>query len=140
MFRKSRAASSRGFALVAAIFLLVVLGLLAGFATYFVSVQSSTMVLDVRGAQALSAANSGLEYGAWQLLRNSGSCTNTTLPAGTLSGTLAPFAVQLVCASESHADDGTGAAITIYQLSATASAGTPGRDYVERRVNGTLTR
>ena len=127
----------RGFALVSAIFLLVVLGLLAGFATYFVSVQSSSLVLDLRGAQALQAANAGLEYGAWQVLRNGGTCAaSTTL--GTLGGTLAPFTVVVNCTSNIHADDGMGNALTDYALTSTASIGTLGSDYVSRRVSSVL--
>jgi len=136
--RRGRRAQT-GFALVAAIFLLVVLGLLAAFATYFVSVQSNTVVLDLRAAQALAAANTGLEIGAWQVLRHGNSCANTTtLPAGTLADTLAPFTVTLSCSSETHPDDGTGVPITLYSLTATASAGIVGRDYVERQVSGLL--
>jgi MSHA biogenesis protein MshP len=140
MFRDRRPRHSQsGFALVAAIFLLVVLSMLAAFATYFVSVQSNTVVLDQRGAQALAAANTGLEIAAWQVLRNGNTCVNTTtLPVGTLADTLAPFTVTLRCSSETHPDDGTGVPVTLYTLTATASAGTLGRDYVERQVSGLL--
>src|SRR5450830_1171524 len=116
--RRSRRAQT-GFALVAAIFLLV--------------------VLNLRAAQALAAANTGLEIAAWQVLRNGNTCANTTtLPAGTLADTLAPFNVTLSCSSETHPDDGTGVPMTLYSLTATASTGTVGRDYVERQVSGLL--
>lgn len=128
----------RGFTLVASIFLLVVLSLLAGYATYFVSVQSNTVLMSLRSAQALQAANAGLEYAAWQILRNAGSCGSTTLAAGTLGGTLAGYTVQVTCVSTSHADDGTGAAVTDYSLTSKASTGVMGRDYVERQVTSIL--
>lgn len=128
----------RGFALVAAIFVLVVLSLLAAMATYLVNVQSRTLLLDTRGSQALKAAQAGLDLQAWQVLRNNGQCANSSLAAGSLPGALAAYELVLGCSASSVADDGTGRAVTVYRLSAQASTGTPGVDYVERQVSGVL--
>jgi MSHA biogenesis protein MshP len=131
--------AQRGFALVAAIFLLVVLSLLAALATQLMNVQSRTFMLDVRGAQALRAAQAGLDLLAWQVLRNNGSCgASSTLVAGSLPGTLAAFQLSLSCDASTVADDGSGRSLTVYRLSALASSGTAGVDYVERQVSGVL--
>lgn len=129
---------ARGFALVAALFLLVVLSLLAALATVLVNVQSRTFTLDVRGSQALRAAQAGLDLLAWQVLRNNGSCANSHLAQGSLPGALAAFELSLSCSASSVADDGMGRAVTVYRLGVLASTGTPGVDYVERQVSGVL--
>lgn len=126
-------------ALPLALFVLVVLGAMGAYVTYFVGVQSNTHVLDLRGAQALQAAQSGLDIGAYQVLR-SNTCTSTTLAPGTLSGSLAPFEVQIDCTSSAHADDGLGQPVTVYRVTSTARAGAVGVDGVERRVQGVLSK
>jgi len=129
----------RGMALPLALFVLVVLGAMGAYVTYFVGVQSNTHVLDLRGAQALQAAQAGLDVGAYQVMR-ANSCTSTTLAAGAMGGTLAPFAVQIDCVATSHADDGLGQPVTVYQITSTARAGTLGSDGVERRLQGVLSK
>ncbi|MDD0840758.1 hypothetical protein PSQ40_19435 [Curvibacter sp. HBC61] len=119
-------------------FFLVVLSLLAATATSLVNTQSSTLALDARGSQALKAAHAGLDLLAWQVLRNGGACQGSTLAAGALPGALAAFELVLSCRANSVADDGTGRAVTVYQLVAQAHTGTVGRDYVERQVSGVL--
>ena len=72
---KSRAA--RGFALLAAIFVLLVLAALAAFAFRIGLNQQQTASYDVLLARAQAAADSGLEYGANRALK-AGSCAAST--------------------------------------------------------------
>jgi MSHA biogenesis protein MshP len=87
------------------------------------------------GSRAYQAARTGVEWGAYQVLRNSGACAaSTTLP--TLAGTLSGFAVTVTCAtsvaSEVNAATGT---VTVYDMTSTAKQGTAGQpDYVERQI------
>lgn len=129
----------RGMALPLALFVLVVLGAMGAYVTYFVGMQSNMHVLDLRGAQALQAAQSGLNVGAYQVMR-ANSCTSSTLAAGTMGGTLAPFEVQIACVATSHANDGLGQPVTVYQITATARAGAWGSDGVERQFQGVLSK
>ncbi|MBI3903717.1 MAG: hypothetical protein HY306_12380 [Nitrosomonadales bacterium] len=130
-----------GFALVTAIFLLVVLASLGAIMMTFFSAQQQSSALDVMGARAYQAARAGLEWGEYQALRGGGACAaNTALAAGTLGGTLNGFAVNVTCASSVHNDPGTATGtVTIYNLTSTASQGNAGLpDYVERQVSATI--
>lgn len=135
----------RGVSIVTAIFLIVILAGLAGFAARLFSVQQQSSGLDVLGAQAYAAAQSGIDWGAYQVLDGTPTCaasTNLAMPAGPL----ATFGVTVTCASSAHTEAGT--AVTIYQMAATAcnqptGAGVcpnpaPGDSYVERQVSATV--
>lgn len=134
-----------GFSIVTAIFLIVVLAALGAFAVSMFRVQQTTAAYDELGMRGYQAAQAGIEWGAWQVLRNGGACaaaTNLTLP-----GALVLFTVTVTCTSTAHTEAGNP--VTIYQLTATAcnqpAAGTcpnpaPGPDYVERQVQGAVER
>ncbi len=93
--RKKNAA---GFSIVVAIFLLVVIGLLAAAIVSMQTVQQQESALDVQGARAYQAARAGIEWGLYQQLRVSPSiCSGTTsfkMPAGT---SLSSFSVSVTC-------------------------------------------
>lgn len=125
-----------------AIFLIVILAALAGFAARIFSVQQQSSGLDVLGSQAYAAAQSGIDWGAHRALIG-GSCTLTTtlvMPAGPL----APFTVTVTCATTTHTE--AGATVTMYRLISTACnqpaagicPGAPGDSYVERQVTATV--
>lgn len=127
----------KGFSIVSAIFLLVVLAFLGTAMVTFSTNQQQTSAMDVMGSRAYQAARAGMEWGAYQVLQNAGACAATTnLPAGTLAGTLSGFAVSVTCvpiaASEVSAATGT---VTVYGLTSTATQGAAGQsDYVERQI------
>jgi MSHA biogenesis protein MshP len=124
---------AHGLALVPAIFLIVVLSVLAAWAVRMNTQQQQTVTLAVLGSRALAAANAGLEWGAWRAL-------NGTCASGTLSlaeGTLSGFDVSVTCSATSIAEGAT--TVRSYVLEAVATFGTYGRpDYVRRRVRTTL--
>lgn len=135
----------RGVSIVTAIFLIVILAGLAGFAARIFSVQQQSSGLDVLGAQAYAAAQTGIDWGAYQVLDGTPTCTasaNLAMPAGPL----ATFGVTVTCAATSYTE--AGATVTIYQLAATAcnqptGAGVcpnpaPGDSYVERQVSASV--
>lgn len=130
---RRRVLRSGGFALVPAIFLIVVLSVLAAWAVRLNVQQQQTVSLAVLGARALAAANAGVEWGAWRALN--GSCANGTLALG--ETTLAGFSVEVTCTATSLAEG--AATVRAYVLESTATAGTYGQsDYVRRRVRVTL--
>ena len=125
----------RGFALVAAIFLIVVLALLGMFIVRISGVQHQTVNIALLGARAFEAARTGIEWGAFQAL-DSASCTTTTL--NLTEGGLSGFDVDVSCTSSTHTE--TGDTYNVYLLDVVASAGVYGNpDFVSRRMQATVT-
>lgn len=131
-----------------AIFLIVILAALAGFAARIFSVQQQSSGLDVQGSQAYAAAQSGIDWGAYQILTAAPGVAcpadiNLVMPAGPLSA----FTATVTCTLSSHTEAGN--TVTMYRITSTAcnqptGAGvcpntlTPGDSYVERQVTATV--
>lgn len=133
-------ACQRGFALVTAIFLLVVL---AGLGAAIVSVSTMQHVgsaLDVQGASAYQAARAGVEWGVYRQLRN-GVCNSAQASFVPTAPLLNVFTVTVTCTPTTYS--GATPNITVYQVQSTAcnqpSAGScpgtgGGMNYVERQL------
>ena len=125
----------RGFSLVSAIFLLVVLAGLGAFAVRLNSLQQQTVTAGLRAAQAFEAARTGASWGAYHAL-NAGVCG-----AGTLNlteGAAAGFRVSVQCTQTSHTE-GT-ATVRVFVFDVRAEAGVyGGPDYVSRRLQAKVT-
>lgn len=79
----------RGFAIVAAVVILVILAGLAGFVVSLTTSQNISLVQDIQSARAYQAARAGIEWGIakWLEASPSTSCLSATLPAnGTFDG------------------------------------------------------
>ena len=127
---------SRGFNLISAIFLLVVIAALGTFAVTLSTTQQQSAAQDVLGARAYQAARAGIEWGAYQVLQNAG-CPAATQVLAPMPNTLATFRVQVDCTSVSTTD--AGVAVAMYQLISTANQGTVATpDYVERQISVTI--
>jgi MSHA biogenesis protein MshP len=128
----------RGFALIPALFLIVVLGALALVAIRVGSGQQQAVIMALEEARALAAAQAGMEWGAYQALNPlNGSCVASTtlnLTEASLNG----FAVVVTCAATNFAN---GAAISVsFVLTSTATTGTYGQPgYLHRVISGTYT-
>lgn len=137
-------AGQRGFALMTAVFLIVVLAVLGTFAIGLTRTQASADTLDQLGARALQAAQGGLEWGLWQVRRPAVAACAPSTTLAPLPGTLAGWTVVVECAATAYAE--AGATVTHYRLTATACSTAacpnpaPGYGYVERRVMSTLER
>jgi len=135
MIRKS--AHQSGASLIAAIFLLLLFGALAAYMLWFGSIQQRNSALDVTGARALQAARSGIEWGAYRLLRDHSCAADQTFSLA--AGTLAGFNVRVACVRTVDTDQ-LGAAVRLYRVKATACnaaacpSSAPADDYVERVV------
>lgn len=147
----ARAAKQRGFSMVTAVFLLVVLALLGAFLVRVASVQHATSALDVQSARAYQAARSGIEWGLYQVMDPANTVGGpAALPTCfgatplTLQGTLSGFAVSVTCTR--YPDNVTtytelNRVVAVYDITAQASIGTAGEtNYVERQLRATLTR
>jgi MSHA biogenesis protein MshP len=127
----------RGFSIVTAIFLLVVMAALGTFMLTFSNVQHATTAQDSQGARAYQAARAGIEWGTYRVLINNNCAASTTLP---LAGTLGGFNVIVQCTALAPYTEGTNT-VTIYQLTSTASTGTLGNiNYAERQLQATIGR
>lgn len=125
-----------GFAIVSAVFLLVVLALLGAMIVSMSTTQQVGSARDLAGSRAYFAAKAGIEWGAYQVLQ-AGSCNaSTTLPA--LSGSAAGFTVVVACSASSPVDE-AGTSVVVYQITSTASIGTLGvLDYAERQLQAVV--
>lgn len=133
---------NRGFALVSAIFLLVVLAALGAFMVTFSTAQHTTSAQDVLGARAVQAARAGIEWGTYQVLTPVAApavaaCTINPLP---LAGNLAGFTVTVACNAIGPLNE-NGVAVTTYNITSTANTGTAGTSmFVERQFQATVSR
>lgn len=156
---RSTARHLRGFALVSAIFILVVLAALGAFIVNISTSQQIGSALDVQGVRAYQAARAGIEWGLYRVQSTAAynfgytstdpntrdcpaSLINSFVPAAT---TLNDFTVTVVCSKTTDGSSGP----TIYSITATACsepiAGwaptttacpntAPGNLYIERRL------
>lgn len=144
----------RGFTLVTAVFLLVVLAMLGAFMLTLTSLQQSSSVLDVQGVRAYQAARAGIEWGAFQVLDPNNAIGSAALPTCptspthlTLAGSLSPFTVTVTCTATSTTEGNRN--VATYFVVATACNqptgtpascpnATPSAGYLERQVQATL--
>jgi MSHA biogenesis protein MshP len=133
---------ARGFAIVSAILIVVVLAALGAFIVNISSGQQIGSALDVQGVRAYQAARAGIEWGLYNQ-KIAGACaaaTNFVPPSATLSG----FTVSVTCVATADANGGP----TIYTLTSTACSRPnggvcpntidPGSFYIERRLTVTF--
>lgn len=128
--------AQQGFTMVTAIFILVVLAALAAAIAVISTTQQIGSANDIQGAKAYQAARAGIEWGVYQVTRSSicAASTNFTLTPASLSD----FTITVTC--ETFADASSGP--TVHRITSTACnrpsgsacPGTPGTNYIERRL------
>jgi MSHA biogenesis protein MshP len=133
-----------GFSLVTAIFLLVAVAGLVASMVNLSSVQHSTVAMSVRGARAMEAARSAMDYAIFQVLKAGGGCaaaTNFTFTAA--EPELQPYSVQIDCTVTQHTES-TAPPFNVFTLTVTASAGSyasganANPDFVSRQLRATV--
>lgn len=148
----------RGFAIVSAIFILVVLAALALAITLLTTQTETGHARDMQGSRAYQAARAGLDWGAYQVLdplnvtATSGAAplpncpgavgnacpaaaspTSATMPSGPLAATvLSGYTVTLQCSCADFTEVGRN--IRVFQLKSTATYGA-GLAQVERQLS-----
>ena len=157
---KSHHQQSAGFALVAAIFLIVVVGLLIVYLQRLSSNQANVNAQAAQNARALQAAQSGLEWGVYTLFQANVAnpatvpavCRNTINPTAVLPIPLTPendprLALGLIsgevrvavgCVLQNYTE--TGVTVRLFTLTATAQQGADlnSPDYAFKRVTATI--
>lgn len=131
----------RGFAAIAAVFVLVVLGMMGAVLVTVSSAQHRGSAFDAQGIRAYQAARTGIEYGAHQALQNS-LCPTDPETIGFPGPNLTSFNATVSCTSTTVSEGGTNN-LVIYQISATACnrsscPDTPDGAYVERQLRVTV--
>ena len=127
--------SVRGFALIPALFLIVVLGALAVVAIRVGTGQQHAVTMSLQEARALAAARAGIEWGVYRALNGSCAANSTlSLSEAALNG----FTVVVGCTATTYS---SGAATNFsYVINASATGGIYGKPaYVHRVVSGTFT-
>lgn len=121
-----------GFALISAIFILVVLAVLAGVAVQVSSMQHVGSALDVQGAQAYQAARAGIEWGLYRQKRDDQCAAtanfNDNAPA------LSAFTITVTCAATGGVFLITATACNQPVDSNCPNTTTPSDGYVERKL------
>lgn len=142
----------RGFSLVTAIFLLVVLSALGAFMVKFTGLQQNTVRVDVLGVNAYYAARAGINWAMYRALDPDnaiapGATSFAACPSGTINGmggSLATFTVVVSCSLTTPDATEANRTIRVYQITATACnqatcpAPSPAPGYAERSVIVTL--
>jgi MSHA biogenesis protein MshP len=137
----------RGFSLVSAIFLLVVIAAMGAFAVTLSNNQHQSDAMDVMGKRTYQAARAGMEWGLFQIIQSNvagttfaSACQTATYPSSvTLAG--ATFSnylpVAVTCSATSAVDAST---VWIYTLTASAATAAPAgsTDYFERQLSVTI--
>lgn len=137
-----------GFTLVTAIFLLVAIAGLIAAMVSLSSVQHTTVAQDLRGARAMEAARSAMDYAIFRvLIPGGGGCAGVSSPVTFPSAALQDFSAEILCTSSVHIEDVTVPIQTteVFNLTVTASAGNyalganrVNPDYVSRRLRATV--
>jgi len=120
----------RGFSLVMAVFLMVVVALLGAYMVTIGTTQQQVSTLSILGARTFAAAESGMEWGVAEVIGGSacfGSPANFTLSGGAADG----YAIVATCDSP-----GTD----MFRIAVTATRGSVGSaDYSRRSIRATVT-
>lgn len=127
-----------GFAIVSAIFILVVLAALGGFIATISTTQHVSLGLDVTGARAYQAARAGTEWGLARALKSSSCVASSNI------GQIEGISVTVTCTTAVSGNTVEAGLGTIHHITATAcsiptgAGACPGNpalsNYVERRI------
>lgn len=147
---------SRGFSLITAIFLLVILAALGAFMVIFTGLQQNTVQADVLGVRAYYAARSGIDWALYRALDPDNTiapgaagfvtCAQASGTLNTMGGSLSPFTVVVNCTATVPDPTEAGKTLRVFQITATACnnatcpAVSPPSGYVERQIVVTVAR
>jgi MSHA biogenesis protein MshP len=134
----------RGFSLIMAIFLIVVLGGIAVFIGRVSTMQHQSSALDEEGAMAYQAARSGIEWGVYQAVAIGGTgCANSTftLAVPTPTSTV-NYTVEVICSQTLPEPIEGLSSIGVYQITATATnaADVGSKFHVARKLIATVSK
>lgn len=118
-----------GFAIVSAIFLLVILSALGAFMLTFSNTQQLTSAQDIQGSRAYWAAKGGIQWAVSRLQPPAVAC-----PAASTSLTLDGFAVTVTCSANTYTEGTDSKTIYWVVSTVTGGGGVGSLGYTERQV------
>lgn len=133
----------RGFAAIAAVFLVVVLAALGAFMVTFSNTQQLTSAQDVQGTRAYWAARAGLEWGIGRVFAISPVSSVVTATCNTATPmSIDGFFVTVTCTGHGAPYLEAGVDKYVFQFTSTAkSAGSTGTiGYIERSISASIER
>ena len=139
MNRKTR---QRGFSIVTAIFIMVIMGMLGAYMVSISGVQRTTASYALLGAEAYKAAGSGIQWAMYQAFNDTaatcgGAPSTPTTNTFTLAGAgLNGFNVATTCSYTRHQEGGS--CFYVFFVTVKAEYGAyGGPDHISRRVQAT---
>jgi MSHA biogenesis protein MshP len=146
--------AQRGFSLITAIFLLVVVTSLGTLMMTFFAAQQQSSAIDVLGARAYQAAHLGLEWGTFQITRSgvangagstfANDCfTQSSQPSlsqpGLTGSKLSQFNLVVYCSYTATPNDSIASGVYNFTASAVTVNAAPGSaDYVQRVIQASI--
>lgn len=155
MNRSAPPRRERGFLIIAAVFLIVVLAALVGYLMTVSTTSQAASAADLNSARAYQAARAGTEWAAYLVLQTAGGAgtLKTDCEAGSTTKTLAPgsllsaFTVTVKCSSATYTEGGS--TVRLYSIVSNACNEPSGSDcpnntttsatYVDREVRVSVT-
>ena len=135
---KKACLNQNGFALISALFVVIVLATLGGYMVKISGVQNTVPVSALQGERAFNAARSGIEWASY-IIRNApnppAACSNLNGNTISFSGAgLVNFSTLVNCTLTNHTEGSIGnfGIITLVATARSGSFGDP--DYVERVI------
>ena len=127
----------RGFAAIAAVFLVVTLAALGAFMVTFSNTAQVTSAQDLQGTRAYWAARGGMAWGLTQI--NAAAVTPCVTGSSATSFSLDGFALTVTTSRACYSESGGASNVSIYQVLSVTSSGTAGTlGFVERSVAATF--
>lgn len=149
--------AQRGFAAIAAIFLVVILAALGAFMLTFSNTQQLTSAQDIQGTRAYWAARAGLEWGIGSVVASTATppacpilpvpATPSSLPSSSTTPLATTFdgglTVTVTCVRNDYEESATTGSPNrfIYHFTSVASAGNVGTiGFIERSISASMER
>ncbi len=136
----------RGFLVIAAVFLLVVLAGLVAYLTTVSTTSQAASAADLNSARAYQAARAGIEWGAYQVLRVPAFAAACDAAPQTSTLNLGSFKATVTCTASAAITEGASTTVRAYRVVSngcnTAAAACPGAvsgTYVERELALSIT-
>jgi MSHA biogenesis protein MshP len=133
MIRTQR--TQKGFVLVSAIFLLVILAALGAFMVSLSNTQQLTSAQDVQGSRSYWAARAGL---AWAVSKVSATMPTPVCPAATSTFNVDDFALSVTCSSTAYNEGGTTKTMFSITSVSTTGGSVGSLGYIERSLSATV--
>jgi MSHA biogenesis protein MshP len=129
--------SQRGFSLVMAIFILLVLGLLGGYMVSMSAVQVQSSSYAVQGARAYQAARAGIEWAIANIYATKSCAQANQQTAMSFTG-ITGFTVALNCTQSAQLSEGNSS-YYLFTVTSTSQYGSyGGSNYVARQIQVTI--